>query len=179
MSETDHNDEEWRSVIGHEGWYSVSNFGRVRRDCGAPGARIGRMLGQRLNSEGYARVCLQRNGSKQERRVHCLVMAAFLGPPPAGMNVNHKNGKKNDNCLSNLEYTSVLQNVRHSIDVLGRSTWARGENHYCAKLNEKKVLELRRLRAQGWTHRAIAGKLGVTESTIRKVIRRGSWKHLP
>lgn len=90
--------EEWRPVAGFEGLYQVSNQARVQRVGKAAvkgqgqggGARIGRILKQHTINGGYGVVQLWRDGSPKTCLVHVLVAAAFLGPAPAGHEVNHK-----------------------------------------------------------------------------------------
>jgi len=99
--------EIWRPVVDWEDLYEVSNFGRVRRD--------GETLTDRENSRGYLRVKLCRCEKKRSALVHVLVCEAFIGPREKGIQVNHIDGNKKNNCLWNLEYCTHSQNMRHSI----------------------------------------------------------------
>jgi len=106
--------EEWRPVI--RGLYEVSNCGHVRRN--------GRLLRPRLTgkpSNAYYTLGSSIDGRKRNFRVHRLVAEAFLGTCPCGMEVNHKDLNKFNNCIANLEYVTRSQNVRHAISRLG--TW--------------------------------------------------------
>lgn len=109
--------ERWRTIPGHEGRYEVSDHGHVRSlVSGSP-----RVLRQYLNTKrgGYLEVSLYLRGGRRstERKVHQLVLAAFVGPLPAGQVVRHLNGNPTDNRLLNLAYGTQSENafdtVRH------------------------------------------------------------------
>lgn len=107
--------EEWCPVVGYEGYYSVSNIGRVRRDAGGPGARAGLVLRPKRNAKtGYLTVSLFRGGDGCSHTVHTLVAAAFIGVRPNGWTVNHIDGDKLNNRPSNLEYVTRGDNARHA-----------------------------------------------------------------
>ena len=102
--------EEWRTVVGYEGHYEVSNMGRVR------GLIRGRVLTPTIAGPyGYAFVSLHTPGTKRSARVHRLVAAAFLGPQPDDMEVCHGNGRAADNRLANLRYDTHSCNVSDSV----------------------------------------------------------------
>lgn len=104
-------DEIWRSVVGYEGTYEVSNRGRVRRVATRTGRPEERLLKAALFSSGYPGVTLSRDGVRASKSVHRLVAAAFLGPAPEGSQVRHLNGDPTDNRLSNLRYGTALENA--------------------------------------------------------------------
>lgn len=104
--------EQWRDVPGFQGRYSVSDMGRIRS------LLSGRMLRPGATSRGYLSVALYDGSSPKKPRsilVHHLVAGAFLGRCEEGMTVNHKDCNKTNNCLSNLEYVSLRDNVRHGL----------------------------------------------------------------
>jgi hypothetical protein len=98
--------EEWRDVVGYEGWYQVSNMGRVKRIAPGKSTLPGHILTPAYNSDGYTYVNLCAGTKKKAGKVHRLVAMAFLGNPPKGSEVNHKNLDKADNRLENLEYNT-------------------------------------------------------------------------
>lgn len=114
--------EEWRPVVGFEDAYEVSNLGRVRRSGRAArtgngrggGARIGRLIAQGDAPGGYVRVQLWKAGRGRAVLVHRIVAAAFIGPVPDGEEVNHRDGDKKNNAVSNLEYLTRSDNNRHA-----------------------------------------------------------------
>lgn len=115
--------EEWRSVVGYEGFYEVSDFGRVRSvdrlvRNGRSGKRL--RLGQEMRpyevDEGHLRLCLRRDGRTRNRFVHHLVLEAFVGPCPDGLEACHGNGVPSDNRLSNLRWDTRSSNALDRVD---------------------------------------------------------------
>ncbi len=107
--------EEWRPVVGWEGYYEVSDLGRVRRIAAYRSTSVGRVLKPWRNVHGYRQVTLTHRGRRHAPTVHRLVTDAFLGPLPAGMERNHRSGAKDDNRLTNLEFVTHPENVRHAL----------------------------------------------------------------
>lgn len=119
--------EEWRPVIDWEDFYEVSNHGAVRslfrvvraRDGGQRDVP-GRVLRPGMDPCGYHRVSLNAFGSRQTRKVHRLVLEAFVGPCPDGMMACHNNGIRNDNRIENLRWdtgsSNMYDRVRHGND---------------------------------------------------------------
>jgi len=105
--------EVWKPVIGYEGWYSISNLGRVRRDKSISSGKAGHINKNLTDAYGYAVTFLCANAHARQYKVHRLVAAAFIGPCPAGWTVNHKNRIKADNRPENLEYMTHADNMRH------------------------------------------------------------------
>ena len=104
---------EWRSVVGYEGIYEVSERGDVRRCLSGKGARAGYVLkGRRRN--GYFMVQLCRGGVPSDVYIHHLVAAAFLGERPETYEVNHIDTDKMNNHRTNLEYLTKGQNLAHA-----------------------------------------------------------------
>lgn len=109
--------EVWREVPGFPE-YHVSSWGRVKRVGGGCGAKVGRILkpweaGGRYPGQTYHHVDLSQDGKKHRKLVHRLAARAFLGPPPfRGAQVHHKNEKRLDNRVTNLEWVSHLENQR-------------------------------------------------------------------
>src|SRR5580658_3531644 len=122
--------ENWKDVIGYEGLYRVSDQGRVMR---LTGYRAGLIKGE--IQFGYHRVALSKDGIAKKFQAHCLVAEAFIGPLPEGKEVNHKNGKKADNRIENLEYATRSENQQHSYDVLGKQS-QKGSAHGRSKITE-------------------------------------------
>jgi hypothetical protein len=107
--------EEWRTILGTDGRYEVSNLGRVRSTSLVGSG--GRILKPQPDGKGYFRVvicCKPIGGRNANRRVHQLVAHAFIGPQPEGMEINHINCVKHDNRLVNLEYVTREQNREHA-----------------------------------------------------------------
>jgi hypothetical protein len=112
-------DEQWRAVVGYEGFYEVSDAGRVRSvdrvviDCNGNRTRLfrGVVLKQATISKGYRAVGLcRRDRPMVTKYVHHLVLEAFVGPKPVGMECCHGVGGPADNRLSNVRWGSSSEN---------------------------------------------------------------------
>lgn len=116
--------EIWKSVVGYEGSYEVSNLGRVRsldrvlvNTLGISRRAKGRILKQQSCSNVYLFVCLGKNNPKL---LHRLVAISFLPNEKNLPQVNHIDGDKTNNCVSNLEWVSCSENHKHSYKSLNR-----------------------------------------------------------
>jgi len=115
--------EQWRPIVGFEGYYEVSDLGRVRRlpriirtSDGKKRPVPGCMLAlDVLDSDGYPIVSICGHGARIRRQVHKIVLEAFVGPRPEGMVSRHLNGNPLDNRLSNLAYGTYSENARDSV----------------------------------------------------------------
>lgn len=97
--------EVWKHIEGTLGCYSVSTFGRIKRND------KGNILKMRKNKDGYFIVNLSCNGTRVTKQVHRIVAKTFLGAPPMGCDVvNHKDENKTNNHIDNLEWCSVEYN---------------------------------------------------------------------
>lgn len=111
--------ENWMPIPGYEGDYEVSDLGRVRslprrvmRRNGASCHVAGRVMSTKAtNRKGYVVVNLRRPGTAKTHLVHRLVLAAFVGPSPEGMETRHLNGDPCDNRLPNLAYGTPVENA--------------------------------------------------------------------
>jgi len=106
--------ERWLSIPGYEGRYDVSDLGRVRSWVQHGGPHI---LKPWLDHRGYRIVNLGRGA---HRKIHLLVLLAFVGPQPAGLVTRHLDGDPAHNHLGNLLYDTQSENrldaVRHGTD---------------------------------------------------------------
>lgn len=170
----------WRPVVGYEGLYEVSNFGDVRRIAVAHGTKAGYIIKpQKVKNREYLQVRLCRSpGNHKSASLHSVVCEAFHGRRPPGMQVNHKNGVKDDNRADNLEWVTPSQNTRHRFDVLKRAN-KRGEEHPHAQFTERDVLDIRARRAAGETCRQIAEALARNLSSVKAIASRRLWRHVP
>jgi NTP pyrophosphatase (non-canonical NTP hydrolase) len=170
---------EWRPVVGYERWYEVSDHGLVRRVARGKSTKPNRILKMRVGADGYHRVVLF-TGSKKSRRehfVHSMVAEAFIGPRPAGFEVNHKDGVKSHNTPFNLEYVTRKENQEHAIR-LGLCKPVHGSKHWRAKLTEQDVVAIRSAYQTGkFTYEDLAKKYSVDRSLIGLVVRNKIWVH--
>jgi hypothetical protein len=116
----------FKPIPGYEKLYAVDTCGNVMRIKKETNTKHGKLLTPYKNNAGYLYVSLK---SKNKFYVHRLVLMTHVGPISPGLQVNHINGIKTDNRIENLELVTATQNIRHSIDVLGRKM-SSGKNHY-------------------------------------------------
>lgn len=128
--------------------------------------------------KGYLRVALWRKGKSIAVMVHRIVWVAANGSPSdSAMQVNHKDGVKKHNWLSNLELQTNRGNLQHASRI-GLPLGAKGERCRHAKLTGEKVLQLRRDADSGLGYKELARKYGVSWGAVYNIIRRDSWKHI-
>lgn len=101
--------EEWAPIPEFEGYYEASDVGRIKN------AWTGKVIKQGTNRKGYKTVSLKVLDQKCTREVHRLVASAFIDGDHVGMDVHHKDSNKTNNRLSNLEYCTRKENIRHAI----------------------------------------------------------------
>lgn len=167
-------EEEFRPVVG---WpeYMIGSLGTLKK------AKTGKVLkpypvGSRGRTSRYYCVRLCRKGLQKPAYVHRLVLEAFVGPCPEGLEACHNDSNTRNNQISNLRWDTHTSNVRDTVE---RGASHAGERHPMAKLTADQVVEIRRLKASsGLTLREIGRTFGVHEETVGGIVRGESWKHL-
>jgi hypothetical protein len=158
--------EIWKVIPGFPG-YAVSDQGRVRSPR--------RILCRNPIKGGYLTVALQHNSKSHTRLVHRLVLLAFAGPCPSGMECCHRNGKPHDCRFVNLRWDTPSKNA---LDRQVHGTTARGEQNGNAKLNIQRVEQMRGLSALGASSRTLGKMFGVSHTAILRAIGRHTWAHI-
>ena len=102
--------EIWKPISWSGGKLEVSSEGNVRSNM-----RDGRILKQQEDRKGYMRISVTVNQVKHTIKVHREVALAFLDNPNGLDQVNHIDGNKKNNSVSNLEWVSCLDNARHAV----------------------------------------------------------------
>lgn len=125
-----------------------------------------------LTQKGYARVV--RSG--RVYRVHRMVWERANGPIPPGMQVMCLCDRRD--CI-NIRHLSVGTNDQNVADMMRKQRQARGSKKKLAKLSEAVVPEIRRRHEAGETQATIAAAFGVSVRTIRSVVKRELWAHVP
>lgn len=177
---------EYREIPGFSG-YRVSRTGEVQ-SCkvvrgnvgGKPGThRVNghqwKALKAKPDKTGYMIVHLTNdNGDRFYRKVHQLVLEAFVGPCPDGMECRHfPDRDRANNNLSNLQWGTSSENA---LDRVADGTQkSKGELHGMAKLTAEKVIEIRKRHENGERTIDLAKEFGVTHQTISKITRRQRW----
>lgn len=171
--------ERWLPVAGYEGFYEVSDFGRVRSitRLTTRGAMKGRVLKPIPIGDGYLSVQLSRLGIISRCYLHRLVLETFVGPCPKGMEGCHDPDPTRTNCrLNNLRWDTRKNN--HD-DKRSHGSMPLGESHHGAKLTDGMVREMRQMRElTGQSYRALAECFAVTTMTAYRACTGQSWSHL-
>ena len=136
-------EEKWVPVVGFEEGYEVSNYGGVRSRRFSSRTFPGKVIKPRVNPSTFRYyVGLHRDRKLHCKAVHKLVATAFLGHPPKGMEVNHIDGDKHNNSVTNLEYITRAANMAHAAKN-GLSKGPRGENHPRSKFTASDIVHIR------------------------------------
>jgi hypothetical protein len=187
--------EEWRSIPGfadyevssHGGVRSIDRFHfRIHWKTGKP-VKI-RMRGKTIKPSTYLNkgspVCLavhlRANGQTHSKRVHRLVLMAFVGPPPVGTEGCHNDGNCKNNKVANLRWdthTANLADAKAHGTLIGRPH-VRGVGSPRAKFTEQDVLAIRAVPKYLGISRDLADAYNVTPSAIKCIRSGANWKHL-
>ena len=123
--------EVWKDITGYEGLYQVSNLSRVKSldrykkaKSGKLYIRKGRVLKSIINGSKYYQVCLYKNNTQKIILVHRLVAKAFIPNPDNKPQINHIDNNPSNNNISNLEWTTQSENIRHA-DKQGRRDFSK------------------------------------------------------
>ena len=132
-----------KDVIGYENIYQISTDGRVWAYRRKGSSTKGKWLKPGQHYKGYLTYTLTNaKGKRKFWFAHRLVANAYIANPRGCKELNHRNGKKTDNAVANLEWCTRLENMKHAFRQ-GMVPIHRGEAHGQAKLTEKEVLEIR------------------------------------
>ena len=158
--------EVWKDIPGYEGLYKASNYGRikslsrvVKHNLGGEKRLKERMLKGYVNPYGYLRIELSKHGVSKQYSAHRLVALTFLGH--SDLTVNHIDGDKLNNNISNLEYLSIADNTRHAVKI--------GLIKNNSKIHAKDIL---RDYQSGYRLRDLERKYKTSHHDIRKILKK-------
>ena len=152
----------WVPIESHP-WYEISDRGDVRN------TRTNKILGRRIDKDGYRQVQLYESGVGHNHKVHRLVAEAFIGRDPERDQVNHLNGDKEDNRVENLQWCTRSENTRHAYKDLSFRANITPAIKAHTKLDECKIRDIIRLRDEGLSVKEIANLYNVSIHSIYRV----------
>lgn len=164
--------EDWKPVFGFDDTYRVSSHGRFKRIQTRYGNPSDKIIPGSLATTGYRTVSLCCIPPVARRYVHDIVAEAFIGPRPSGYQINHLDGNKLNNLVSNLEYVTPRENLLHA----ARTGLNPRANNF--KLNDELVRELRRRYTETRSHKQLALEFGIDPSNVYRIVTRQQWKHV-
>lgn len=165
--------EKWQKIQGFSN-YEASDKGNLRSlNYKRTGKK--KILKPSVSNDGYLKTMLKNDcGKYKSWSVHKFVCLAFFGPKPKRLEINHKDGNKLNNAISNLEYVTRSENLKHAYN-LGLLKPKVGSSNGMAKLTEDQVIEIREHAANNgryYGRKELAKKYGVSECTIKEVVNR-------
>jgi len=178
--------EVWKAIPDFLG-YEVSDQGRMRSFWKRVSLGYGRgsttvldvmpqkFLKPIIHKDGYVYLNLSKDKNKITCKITRLVLLAFVGPCPKGMESCHNDGNPANNCVSNLRWDTPKnnQNDRHK-----HGTNLCGEQISQAKLTKDEVIEIRRLYALGHPRPVIALNFQISSGHVWSIVTRKQWKHI-
>jgi len=180
--------EIFKPVVGYDGLYEISNFGRVKclekrffmppymgRGQGIWRNYPEKIMKQRLDRYGYFHVSFSVGGKKKWPLVSRLVGLAFIPNPKNLPQINHIDSDRKNNYVSNLEWVSIKGNCDHKIS---KNRQTQGENVNTNKLTREEVIQILDL-SRSFTQTELARKFSVTQPNIRAILANETWKSLP
>jgi NUMOD4 motif/HNH endonuclease len=166
--------EQWRPVPGYEGFYEVSDMGNVRsakRRRGSKGGQLKPALSGGRSPRLHVVLFHGSFASRKSRLVHQLVLEAFIGPRPPGMEACHGPGGPLDNRLVNLYWATHIQNMADRV----RDGTAWGERYHMTKLTQADVAACRTRYAAGESQASLAREFGVSQAAISEAVTGRTW----
>lgn len=154
--------EVWRDIPDYEGYYQVSNFGRVKSLVGWNGVRYvqrEKILSPTQNELGYYKIDLKKGKVKKSFKLHRVIATAFIPNLNKGTIINHIDCDPTNNDISNLEWCTQSQNMNHASRCGRRGTTAMWRNMAIDYAN-------------GHTVREITVKYGVNKTIVYSALRR-------
>lgn len=157
----------WKLTPNEKYW--VSEYGEIES------IRSGELLKCTVSSVGYAVVSSSVMGKTDS--VHRVVFKTFVGEIPDKLQINHIDGNKLNNHITNLEVVTASENVRHAFDT-GLHSIPFGENNGMHELKEYEVLEMYQLIKKGLTNKDLADIYGVHDRYVSLIRHGHRWKYL-
>lgn len=176
--------EYWKNIKGYEGFYKISNKGRVLsvartflRNDGRKYTVKPKILNPSIDKDGYLRIELNKVGKSKKYHIHRLVGNAFVTNTDNKPEINHIDGIKTNNASINLEWVTSKENSVHAAK-LGLLPDQYGGANPNAKLSKSDVFLIRSLRRKGKSISFIASEVGTSVSNVKNILGGHTWKWL-
>lgn len=130
--------------------------------------------------DGYLKISGGEDGRSITALAHRLIWMHLHGEIPKGLEINHKNGIKDDNRIENLELVTPKENMKHASEVLGKLKGGliTGEMNPSGKLKNTDVISIKKMLREGRKCSEIAPIFGVSKSCIYQINRGDIWDHI-
>ncbi|MGE3608019.1 MAG: HNH endonuclease [Bacteriovoracaceae bacterium] len=167
----------WAKIADSEN-HRITISGKIQTRVTRGGIVTGRWVDMKTYVErgGYEHGGYVLNGKKMHVKIHRLMAIYFIYNPNNHPMVNHKSGIKTENSISNLEWCTAKENSNHADNNGLRDV--KGSKCKQSKLNEEKVILVKKMILEGFKEKKIADTFGVKRSAISKIKHGISWKHV-
>lgn len=172
--------EIWKDIEGYEGYYQVSNMGKVKslprfKNFRNLKVRVeGKVLNPAPRTKNYLWVSFRKDHTLKQFSIHRLVAKAFIPNLENKAEVNHIDGNKLNNRMDNLEWMTRVENAKHAAPV-----YLRGEKNPKSKFTPDQIEDIRRNYTGKWGEKTrLSEKYNVTLASILNIIKLKSWSHL-
>lgn len=138
-------EEIWKDIEGYEGFYKISNLGRVKSLPRNGTVNKERIMVNRVNKTGYWTIHLRRLGVSKYLKIHRLIAIAFIEKVEGKDVINHKDGNKLNNSIDNLEWCTHSENAQHAHDTGLRVTCLKqiaAARKRSNEVNSKRVMQM-------------------------------------
>lgn len=169
--------EIWKDIAEYTGIYMISNYGRIK-SLSRKGCVRDRILKAKMGKNGYQQIILCKNGILKSYLVHRLVLEAFIGSCPIGMESCHNKGNTSNNFIGNLRWDTKKSNKNDS-KIHGKLPDQKGSKNNNAKLNEWKIRIINRLLEDGCLTQKEIGKIfKISQTHISDIKNRKKWRFI-
>lgn len=158
-------------VIGYEEYFQINENGELYSK------RTNKILKQHISKKGYVTVATKIGGRKGKSvcfKIHILVAKAFIPNPLNLTEINHKDGNKQNNKKTNLEWVTPSQNIQHAVNT-GLLILPKGEDCYQSKFTNQEIIKIRALKGTK-SIRQLAKDFNISHVSMIKILRNETYK---